>query len=66
MEIIRYAVSRGVNHIETAMGYGSSEALRNLFQEGEFRREDLILQINGAISRTTTPEGFRSSILQQI
>jgi len=71
VEIIRYAVSRGVNHIETAMGYGSSElqmgeALQTLFQEGEFRREDLILQTKGGISESTTPEGFRSSILQQI
>lgn len=48
-ETIYYAVKHlGINHIETARGYGSSElqigqALKNLFARG-IKREDLIIQ----------------------
>ena len=49
VEILKYAISSGINHIETARGYGSSElqvgvALEQLFQEGFVNREDLIIQ----------------------
>ena len=49
VNVIRYAAKLGVNHIEAARGYGSSEmqigeALRTLFKSGELQREDLIIQ----------------------
>jgi len=71
INIITYAVSNGINHIETAMGYGSSELqigdeLQTLFKQGEIKRDDLKLQTKGGISATTTPEAYRSSILDQI
>jgi len=49
INILKYASALGVSHIETARGYGSSElqigeALRTLFEGGELRREDLIIQ----------------------
>lgn len=50
MEILRYAIfNLGINHIECARSYGSSElqmgeALQQLFQEGGVKREDLIIQ----------------------
>lgn len=47
--ILRYAGKVGANHIETARMYGSSEmqlgvALQELFESGEFKREDFIVQ----------------------
>ena len=71
VNIIKYALHCGVNHIETAQGYGCSElqigmALRKLFDEGVCTRKDLIIQTKGGISSSTTKDGYKSSILQQI
>ena len=71
VNIIKYALHCGVNHIETAQGYGCSElqigmALRQLFTEGVCTRKDLIIQTKGGISSSTTKNGYKSSILQQI
>eukprot|EP00565_Helicotheca_tamesis_P004241 CAMPEP_0185737582 /NCGR_PEP_ID=MMETSP1171-20130828/30739_1 /TAXON_ID=374046 /ORGANISM="Helicotheca tamensis, Strain CCMP826" /LENGTH=652 /DNA_ID=CAMNT_0028408537 /DNA_START=46 /DNA_END=2004 /DNA_ORIENTATION=+ len=59
INILRYAVKLGVTHIETARGYGSSElqigeALRMLFENGETRREDLIIQTKVPLRPTAT------------
>ncbi|KAL7531680.1 hypothetical protein ACHAXR_004172, partial [Thalassiosira sp. AJA248-18] len=71
VNILRHAIHCGVNHIETAQGYGCSEmqiglALKTLFEEGVCRREDLIIQTKGGISSSTSKSDFKSSILQQI
>ena len=71
VRIIRYALSVGVNHIETASMYGSSElqlgsALGKVLASGEVRREDLIVQTKGQISASATPAQFRQAILAQI
>ena len=47
--IIRRALAQGINHFETAQGYGCSEiqfcaALGELVESGEVKREDFILQ----------------------
>lgn len=52
VNILKYAIRCGVNHIETAKGYGCSEmqiglALKTLFEEGFCKREDLIIQTKG-------------------
>mmetsp|Transcript_8862 Transcript_8862/g.25266 ORF Transcript_8862/g.25266 Transcript_8862/m.25266 type:complete len:520 (-) Transcript_8862:436-1995(-) len=62
VSIIRRSLAHGVNHFETARGYGSSElqygaALRSLFDSGEVRREDLIVQTK--VSPKATVEDFR-------
>ena len=49
LSILRRSFTLGINHIETARGYGSSEmqigeALKTLFENGEVKREDLIIQ----------------------
>ena len=69
--ILRHAIHCGVNHIETAQGYGCSElqigmALKTLFDEGVCKREDLIIQTKGGISASTSKSDYKSSILQQI
>jgi len=71
VNIIKHALHCGVNHIETAQGYGCSElqiglALKQLFEEGVCQREDLIIQTKGGISSSTTKSDYKSSILQQI
>lgn len=71
VNIIKHALHCGVNHIETAQGYGCSElqlgiALKQLFDEGVCTREDLIIQTKGGISSSTTKNGYKSSIVQQI
>lgn len=71
VNILRHAIHCGVNHIETAKGYGCSElqiglALKVLFAEGVCTRDDLIIQTKGGISSSTTKEEYKSSILQQI
>ena len=71
VRIIRYAHQMGVNHIETALGYGCSElqigaALKTLCEAGEIKREDLIIQTKGGISSSTTKEQFRATILDQL
>lgn len=50
VQILRRAiVDHGINHIETAYGYGSSQlqlgvALKQMMMNGEIKREDLIIQ----------------------
>lgn len=50
VEILRRAILKyGINHIETAWGYGSSQlqlgvALKQMMLNGEIKREDLIIQ----------------------
>ena len=49
LSILRRSFALGINHIETARGYGSSEmqigvALKTLVENGEVKREDLIVQ----------------------
>jgi len=71
VRIIRYAHQLGVNHIETALGYGCSElqigaALKTLFDSREIKREDLIIQTKGGISKSTTKEQYRTTILEQL
>ena len=70
VNILRHSIHCGVNHIETALGYGCSEmqigeALKVLFEEG-VKREDLIIQTKGFISENMTKNDFKSSIVQQI
>lgn len=71
VNILKHAIHCGVNHIETAKGYGCSEmqiglALKTLFDEGYCKREDLIIQTKGGISASTTKSDYKSQILQQI
>ena len=71
VNILEHAIHCGVNHIETAKGYGCSEmqiglALKTLFEEGVCEREDLIIQTKGGISSSTSKSDFKSQILQQI
>ena len=71
VNIIKHSLHCGVNHIETAQGYGCSElqigmALKQLFAEGVCKREDLIIQTKGGISSSTKKSDYKSSILQQI
>ena len=71
VNIIKHAIHCGVNHIETAKGYGCSEmqiglALKTLFEEGICRREDLIIQTKGGISSSTSKADYKSQILEQI
>jgi predicted aldo/keto reductase-like oxidoreductase len=49
LRILKHALALGINHIETARGYGCSElqlgvALKQLMQTGVIQREDFILQ----------------------
>eukprot|EP00581_Thalassiosira_minuscula_P012620 CAMPEP_0183732296 /NCGR_PEP_ID=MMETSP0737-20130205/38101_1 /TAXON_ID=385413 /ORGANISM="Thalassiosira miniscula, Strain CCMP1093" /LENGTH=654 /DNA_ID=CAMNT_0025965273 /DNA_START=28 /DNA_END=1992 /DNA_ORIENTATION=+ len=71
VKIIKHALHCGVNHIETAQGYGCSEmqigmALKTLFDEGVCKREDLIIQTKGGISSSTSKSDYKSQILGQI
>jgi predicted aldo/keto reductase-like oxidoreductase len=71
INIIKHSIHCGINHIETALGYGSSElqigsALKVLFDSGEVKREDLIIQTKGFITSSMTKNDFKSSIVQQI
>ena len=70
VNILRHAIHCGVNHIETALGYGCSEmqigeALKVLFAEG-VKRQDLIIQTKGGITSKTSKSDYKSSIVQQI
>ncbi len=61
----RSIVDYGINHIETARGYGSSElqlgvALKQLFMTGEIKREDLIIQTKVGLSND--PKEFREKL----
>eukprot|EP00586_Coscinodiscus_wailesii_P006345 CAMPEP_0172487586 /NCGR_PEP_ID=MMETSP1066-20121228/16721_1 /TAXON_ID=671091 /ORGANISM="Coscinodiscus wailesii, Strain CCMP2513" /LENGTH=580 /DNA_ID=CAMNT_0013254289 /DNA_START=93 /DNA_END=1835 /DNA_ORIENTATION=+ len=67
--IIRRALALGVNHIETARGYGCSEmqygvALKGLFESGEVRREDLIIQTK--IPAQSTAKEFRKMLEESL
>lgn len=51
--------------------YGCSElqiglALKQLFDEGFCKREDLIIQTKGAVGSSTTKSSYKSSILEQL
>lgn len=52
--VIRQALHLGINHFETARGYGSSElqfaaVLGSLIQSGEVNREDIIVQVQASL-----------------
>ena len=71
VNILRHALHCGMNHIETALGYGTSEmqigeALKVLFEEGVCKREDLIIQTKGFITSTMSKSDFKASIVKQI
>lgn len=70
VEILRYAYQCGVTHIETAKGYGSSQlqlgfALKELFDSGEIKREDLIIQTKLPLSGNSIQE-YKDEILDSI
>lgn len=64
-EIFKYAITHtGMNHIETAKGYGSSElqigqVLQDLYKEGVTKREDLIIQTK---VNPMKPKDFRKAV----
>ena len=65
VEVMRRALRLGINHFETAWGYGSSElqfgdAIRRLTATGEFVREKVILQTK--VAPKATPEDFRAAL----
>jgi uncharacterized protein len=69
--ILKYAVSMGVTHIETAQGYGSSElqlgyALERLFKEKHCKREDLIIQTKGGVAQNMTVANYKKQIVGQL
>lgn len=71
MNILRFAIQRGVTHIETAKGYGSSElqlgsALQEIFDSGLCQREDLIIQTKGGVSSSMTPEEYKQLVRDQV
>lgn len=48
-----------MTHVETAKGYGSSQlqlgfALKKLFDSGEVKRDDIIIQTKGGVSSSMT------------
>jgi len=64
-EILRHAIKFGMNHIETARMYGSSEmqlgnAIKELIENGEVKREDLIMQTK--IGCMDTIKKFREAL----
>ena len=66
VNILKRALELGVNHFETARGYGCSElqyghALKLLFAGG-VKREDIILQTK--VSPFATPEEFRETLVR--
>jgi hypothetical protein len=65
----RSIIDFGINHIETARAYGSSElqlgvALKQLFVTGEIKREDLIIQTK--VNTMSDPKEFRAALEQSI
>ena len=71
VEILRYAYQTGVTHIETAKGYGSSQlqlgyALKSLFDSGEIKREELIIQTKGGVSPSMTVQDYKKQIEESI
>ncbi len=65
VNILKHSIlNLGMNHIETARGYGSSElqigdALKHLFDEGDVKREDLIIQTK---VNAMKPKAFRDTL----
>jgi predicted aldo/keto reductase-like oxidoreductase len=62
--VIRTALSRGINHFETARFYGTSEiqfseALGSMLESGEVKREDIIVQTK--CTPSSTNEDFRKT-----
>lgn len=71
VNILKYAIHCGMNHIETASMYGCSElqlgdAFKELFREGIVKREDLIVQTKGPVNGNMSKSDYKSSILGQI
>lgn len=71
VNILKYAISMGINHIETAKGYGCSEmqighALERLFKEKFCKREDLIIQTKGPAELNMTPKSYKNQIITQL
>lgn len=71
VNILRHAIHCGVTHIETALAYGCSEmqiglALKQLFDEGVCKREDLIIQTKGPISSSTSKSDYKAMIVRQL
>lgn len=69
--ILKYAISMGVTHIETAKGYGCSEmqlgeALAQLFKEKFVKREDLIIQTKGVVAGNMSVKSFKKQIEGQL
>jgi predicted aldo/keto reductase-like oxidoreductase len=63
--IIRQAIALGINHFETARGYGCSElqygmALKELIDSGEVKREDIIVQSKASASNSAAK--FRETL----
>ena len=63
VNILRTCLKHGINHIETARAYGSSElqlgaALKKLIMSGECKREDWIIQTK--VNTKQDPEEFRA------
>lgn len=61
VKIIRRSLELGINHIETARGYGTSE-MQLGFVLSQFPREELIVQTKG--SPMADPEKFRAQLEQ--
>ena len=62
---LRASLKHGINHFETAQGYGSSEiqfgeALNEILKSGEIKREDIILQTK--VSPKKTAKAFREAL----
>lgn len=69
--ILKHGIAMGVNHIETAKGYGCSElqlgdALQRLFKEKFVKREDLIIQTKGGVAATMTPANYKKQVNTQL
>ena len=65
VEIILHSLKLGINHLETARGYGCSElqfgaALNQLFTSGEVKREDILLQTK--VGAKSTKAAFRKDL----
>jgi predicted aldo/keto reductase-like oxidoreductase len=67
IEVIRAALARGINHFETARMYGTSEmqfveAICFLIDNGEVKREDLIIQTK--VPPGKTKDDFKKTFAQ--
>eukprot|EP00550_Attheya_septentrionalis_P007356 CAMPEP_0198295124 /NCGR_PEP_ID=MMETSP1449-20131203/25970_1 /TAXON_ID=420275 /ORGANISM="Attheya septentrionalis, Strain CCMP2084" /LENGTH=586 /DNA_ID=CAMNT_0043995319 /DNA_START=182 /DNA_END=1942 /DNA_ORIENTATION=- len=71
VHILKHAIHCGVTHIENAKAYGCSEiqmgaALKTLFESGQAKREDLIIQTKGGISSNMTPQGLKDQVQESL